>query len=137
MNAELLMIVRCPRCRGMLDRSGDGDDAALRCRGCAAVYPVARGIPRFAGEAYVASSGPRRAFAQVAATVKPGGRLAVWLYRKNTRPQEAINAALRAVTTRLPTRVLEPICVGLGVLGGIPVLNRTLNKVANFSNHPD
>jgi SAM-dependent methyltransferase len=83
------------------------------------------------------SPDPRRAFAQVAARVKPGGRLAVWLYRKNTPPQEALNTALRAVTTRLPARVLEPVCAGLGVLGGIPVLNKTLNKVVNFSNHPD
>src|SRR3954468_19857147 len=83
------------------------------------------------------SPDPRRAFAQVAARVKPGGRLAVWLYRKNTWPQEAINRVLRAVTTRLPARVLEPVCAGLGVLGGVPLLNRTLNKVANFSNHPD
>ncbi len=83
------------------------------------------------------SPDPRRAFAQVAARVKRGGRLAVWLYRRNTLPQEWINSALRAVTTRLPARVLEPICVGLGVLGGVPVLNRTLNKVVNFSNHPD
>lgn len=83
------------------------------------------------------SPDPRRAFAQVAARVKPGGRLAVWLYRKNTPPQEWINSALRAGTTRLPSRVLEPLCVGLGVLGGIPVVNKTLNKVANFSNHPD
>jgi len=83
------------------------------------------------------SPNPRKAFAQVAACVKPGGRLAVWLYRKNTPPQEWINSALRVVTTRLPTRVLEPLCVGLGVLGGVPVLNRTLNKVVNFSNHPD
>ena len=230
---------------GILDLSGEGDTATLRCRGCAATYSVTRGIPRFAGEPYVASFGrqwnrydvardeedeavfrvktgidphdlkgkrvldagcgggryarlagrhgahvvgvdlsaavekaaalcadmpdvaiiqadllalplaeatfdvvfsigvlhhspdPRRAFQQVAARVKPGGRLAVWLYRKNTWPQEVLNTALRAVTTRLPTRVLEPICVGLGVLGGIPVLNKTLNKVANFSNHPD
>jgi len=83
------------------------------------------------------SPDPRRAFAQVAARVKPGGRLAVWLYRRNTRPQEWLNSALRALTTRLPARVLEPLCVGLGVLGGVPVLNRTLNKLANFSNHPD
>jgi SAM-dependent methyltransferase len=83
------------------------------------------------------SPDPRRAFAQVAARVKPGGRLAVWLYRKNTPPQEVLNTALRAVSTRLPIRVLEPICAGLGVLGGIPVLNQTLNKLANFSNHPD
>lgn len=80
---------------------------------------------------------PRRAFAQVASKVRPGGRLAVWLYRRNTAPQEWLNSALRAVSTRLPARVLEAGSVGLGVLGGIPVLNRTLNKLVNFSNHPD
>jgi SAM-dependent methyltransferase len=80
---------------------------------------------------------PRRAFAQLARKVRPGGRLAVWLYRRNTPPQEWLNRGLRALTTRLPTRVLESICAGLGVLGGVPVLNRLLNKVANFSSHPD
>ncbi|MDR3635951.1 MAG: methyltransferase domain-containing protein [Isosphaeraceae bacterium] len=79
----------------------------------------------------------RRAFAQVARRVKPGGRLAVWLYRRNTLPQEWINSALRAVSMRLPARVLEPACVGLALLGGVPVLNKLLNKVVNFSNHPD
>lgn len=79
----------------------------------------------------------RRAFAQVARRVKPGGRLAVWLYRENTPPQEWLNSALRAVTTRLPARLLEPACAGLGLLGGVPVLNKTLNKLFNFSNHPD
>jgi SAM-dependent methyltransferase len=83
------------------------------------------------------SPDPQRAFGQVAARVRPGGRLAVWLYGKNTWPQERLNSALRALTTRLPARVLEPLCVGLAVLGGIPVLSRTLNKVVNFSNHPD
>jgi SAM-dependent methyltransferase len=245
MTAELLAILRCPRCWGRLEVESAADVDALRCRGCGAAYPVTRGIVRFAGEAYVASFGrqwnrydvardeedeavfwiktgidprelkgrrvldagcgggrytrlaarhgaevvgvdlstavekaatlcaglpgvsilqadllalplapasfdlafsigvlhhspdPRRAFAQVAARVKPGGRLAVWLYRRNTWPQEAVNTALRAVTTRLPAPVLEVLCAGLGVLGGVPVLNRTLNKVANFSNHPD
>ena len=33
--------------------------------------------------------------------------------------------------------MLEAFGVGLGVLGGVPVLKQTLNKVANFSNHPD
>src|SRR5437868_2399068 len=245
MNAELLRSVRCPRCRGMLDLAGEGEATELRCRGCAAAYPVTRGIPRFAGEPYVASFGrqwnrydvardeedeavftvktgtnphdlkgklvldagcgggryarlagrcgakvvgvdlsaavekaaglcddlpdvaivqadlldlplaegafdlafsigvlhhspdPRRAFAQVAARVKPGGTLAVWLYRKNTPPQEWVNTLLRAGTTRLPARLLETFCVGLGGLGALPVLNKTLNKIANFSNHPD
>jgi SAM-dependent methyltransferase len=83
------------------------------------------------------SPDPRRAFAQVAAKVKPGGTLAVWLYRKNTPPQEWVNSALRALTTRVPARVLETACVGLGAVGSVPVLRQTLNKVVNFSNHPD
>jgi SAM-dependent methyltransferase len=80
---------------------------------------------------------PRRAFHEIARKVKPGGRLAVWLYRRNTPPQEWINAGLRGITTRLPARVLEPLCTALGALGGVPIVNRTLNKVANFSNHRD
>ena len=79
----------------------------------------------------------RRAFAQIARRVKPGGQLAVWLYRKNRMVQEWLNRGLRALTTRLPARVLEPICAGMGALGSVPLLNKSLNKVANFSNHPD
>jgi SAM-dependent methyltransferase len=80
---------------------------------------------------------PRRAFGQIAGKVKPGGRLAVWLYRKNTPPQEWLNTSLRSLTTRLPVRALETICMSLGILGSVPLVNRTLNKVANFSSHPD
>jgi SAM-dependent methyltransferase len=80
---------------------------------------------------------PRAAFAQIARCVRPGGRLAVWLYRRNTQPQEWLNSALRTVTTRMPPRALELACGALGVLGAIPLANRTLNKIANFSNHPD
>lgn len=83
------------------------------------------------------SPDPRRAFAQIARKVRPGGRLAVWLYRRNTPPQEWLNSGLRAVTSRMPSRVLEPISAGLGVLGSVPVVNKTLNKVFNFSGHPD
>ena len=80
---------------------------------------------------------PRRAFAEIASRVVPGGRLAVWLYRRNSPPQEWLNSGLRALSTRLPVRVLEPLCAGLGVFGTVPLLNRTLNKIFNFSNHPD
>lgn len=83
------------------------------------------------------SSDPRRGFREIARKVKRGGRLVVWLYRRNTLPQEVINWGLRAVTTRLPGGVLEGLSVGLGVLGGVPVVNRVLNKVVNFSNHRD
>ena len=61
----------------------------------------------------------------------------MWLYRRNTPPQEWLNSGARALTTRMPARLLEPLCAGLGVVGSIPILNRTLNKLANFSNHPD
>src|SRR4051794_41874095 len=57
MKAESLTLFRCPRCRGELGLAGEGDAAELRCRGCAAAYPVTQGIPRFAGEPYVASFG--------------------------------------------------------------------------------
>ncbi|WP_337176799.1 methyltransferase domain-containing protein [Paludisphaera sp.] len=83
------------------------------------------------------SPDPRRAFAEIAKRVKPGGRLAVWLYRRNTAPQEWINSGARLITTRLPARVLEPMCVAMGALGSVPVVNRTFNKVFNFSAHPD
>jgi SAM-dependent methyltransferase len=131
-----------------VDLSTAVDKAAALCAGLpdAAVVqadlldlPLAEGVFDFAFSIGVLHHSPdaRRAFAQVARRVKPGGRLAVWLYRKNTPPQEWLNSALRGVTSRLPAPALEPLCVGLAVLGGVPVLNKTLNKVVNFSNHPD
>jgi SAM-dependent methyltransferase len=80
---------------------------------------------------------PRKAFDEVAKRVKPGGTLAVWLYRKNTLPQEWINSGLRAISTRLPAKLLEAIAAALGIVGSIPIVNKTLNKVFNFSNHSD
>jgi hypothetical protein len=48
-----------------------------------------------------------------------------------------MNNALRLVTTRTPPRILEPLCAAAGILGSVPIVNRTLNKLVNFSNHPD
>ena len=78
----------------------------------------------------------RAVFDAVAKMVKPGGRYSVWLYRRNQWWQELINTALRALTSRLPAAVLMPFCHLGAVLGSIPVINRTLNKVVNFSAHP-
>lgn len=77
----------------------------------------------------------RRVFDAVARFVKPGGRYSVWLYRRNQWWQEMINSGLRNVTTRLPAFCLKPFCHAGAVLGGIPLVNRTLNKVVNFSAH--
>ncbi|HEX6986425.1 MAG TPA: class I SAM-dependent methyltransferase, partial [Planctomycetaceae bacterium] len=79
----------------------------------------------------------RAVFDSVAKTVRPGGRYAVWLYRRNRRWQERINDALRRRTTRMPPDRLERLCKVGAALGAVPVLNKTLNKVVNFSAHPD
>lgn len=78
----------------------------------------------------------RQVFEAVAAMVRPGGRYSVWLYRRNQWWQEFINSSLRAITTRLPANCLLPFCHVGAILGGIPIINRTLNKIISFSAHP-
>ncbi|MFQ5731300.1 MAG: class I SAM-dependent methyltransferase, partial [Planctomycetaceae bacterium] len=79
----------------------------------------------------------RAVFDAVAKMVKPGGRMAVWLYRRNQWWQEAINNLLRRRTTKMDPQRLERWCRFGAWLGGLPVVNRTLNKLVNFSAHPD
>lgn len=79
----------------------------------------------------------RAVFDAVARLVKPGGRLAVWLYRRNQWWQEWINSGLRYQTIKMPAERLERWCRWGAWLGGIPVVNKTLNKVVNFSAHPN
>ena len=50
--------------------------------------------------------------------------------------QERINDALRRRTTQMPAARLERYCRFGAWLGGLPLVNRTLNKVVNFSAHP-
>jgi SAM-dependent methyltransferase len=79
----------------------------------------------------------RKAFDAVARMVKPGGRYAVWLYRRNQWWQEWINDALRRRTTRMPAARLERYCRFGAWLGGVPIVNKALNKIVNFSAHPN
>ena len=79
----------------------------------------------------------RSVFDAVARLVKPGGRYSVWLYRRNQWWQEAINNALRRRTTVIAPEHLERLCEWGAWLGGIPGINKSLNKIANFSAHPD
>ncbi len=78
----------------------------------------------------------RAVFDSVSRMVKPGGKLAVWLYRKNQWWQERINASIRRRTVRMDAGRLERWCRVGAFLGGVPLVNRTLNKVVNFSAHP-
>jgi SAM-dependent methyltransferase len=75
-------------------------------------------------------------FDAVARMVRPGGRMAVWLYRRNQWWQERLNDALRRRTVGMPGDRLEKWCRRGAVLGGVPIVNKTLNKIVNFSNHP-
>ena len=79
----------------------------------------------------------RAVFDAVAKMVRPGGKLAVWLYRKNQWWQEALNNWLRRRTTQMEPEKLERRCKLGAWLGGIPVVNKSLNKIVNFSNHPN
>jgi SAM-dependent methyltransferase len=78
----------------------------------------------------------RAVFDSVARMVKPGGRMAVWLYRRNQWWQERLNSALRRRTICMPPDRLERWCRVGAFLGGVPVVNRTVNKILNFSSHP-
>jgi SAM-dependent methyltransferase len=79
----------------------------------------------------------RDVFDAVAKFVKPGGRFAVWLYRRNQWWQEWLNSAIRRRSTTMEPVRLERWCRCGAWLGGIPVVNRTLNKLVNFSAHPN
>lgn len=78
----------------------------------------------------------RAVFDSVARVVKPGGRYSVWLYRRNQAWQEWLNNRLRARTVTMPAARLERWCRWGAWLGGLPIVNRTFNKIINFSNHP-
>ncbi len=53
---------------------------------------------------------PRAVFLGLARLLKPGGRIAIWVYPRQRAIVEAIMNAQRAVSTRLPVRLLEALC---------------------------
>jgi len=82
---------------------------------------------------------PRAAFARVAATVKPGGSLAVYLY-PNPGPSRFGPDLIRRITTRLPLRLmraLSSVAVLLYYPYRLPLLGRALQFVCPISLHPD
>jgi SAM-dependent methyltransferase len=62
---------------------------------------------------------PRAAFLALARTLKPGGRIAVWVYPRERRIVEAIMDLQRAVSTRMPLGLLEPLCRIAAPIGGV------------------
>ena len=61
---------------------------------------------------------PRTAFLGLAGLLAPGGRIAVWVYRQERPALEKIINIHRAVSTRLPPRVLEILSRFTAPIGG-------------------
>jgi SAM-dependent methyltransferase len=62
---------------------------------------------------------PRAAFLTLAGLLKPGGRIAVWVYPKEKPAVEAMMNAQRAVSSRLPLPVLIALSRALAPIGGL------------------
>ena len=61
---------------------------------------------------------PRGAFLALARLLRPGGRIAVWVYSRERPALEAIIRAHRAISTRLPLGVLMTLSRLLAPVGG-------------------
>jgi SAM-dependent methyltransferase len=86
----------------------------------------------------------RKAFAQIAPLVRKGGRISIWVYR-TWEPEVPVSKAswafsklqawssdgVRALTTRLPHRLLHYLCLGLVPLGYLKYLADT-NPVMKY-----
>jgi SAM-dependent methyltransferase len=62
---------------------------------------------------------PRTAFLELAKAVKPGGRMAVWVYQKQSPVVERIMAVHRAVARRLPVWLVERLSRWSVPVGGL------------------
>jgi SAM-dependent methyltransferase len=62
---------------------------------------------------------PRGAFLALCRLLKPGGRIAVWVYPREHPIVEWVMNLERALSTRLPLSVLEPICRLSAPIGGL------------------
>jgi SAM-dependent methyltransferase len=62
---------------------------------------------------------PRAAFLGLAALLKPGGRIGIWVYQRERSVVERIMNFQRALSTRLPLPVLELLCRMAVPIGGL------------------
>lgn len=62
---------------------------------------------------------PRAAFLALARLLRPGGRIAIWVYPRERAIVEAVMNAQRAISTRLPLRLLEPLCRVVAPIGAL------------------
>jgi SAM-dependent methyltransferase len=62
---------------------------------------------------------PRAAFLALVPLLKPGGRIVIWLYPRESPVVERVMNWQRAVSTRLPVRLLERLCQVTAPVGAL------------------
>jgi SAM-dependent methyltransferase len=62
---------------------------------------------------------PRAAFHALARLLRPGGRIAIWVYPRQRPIIERIMDLQRAVSTRMPLGLLVPLCRWSAPIGGL------------------
>ncbi len=82
----------------------------------------------------------REAFNQLPRLLKPGGRIAIWVYTTEMRGWSWISDIYRHVTTRLPKRFLYALChvaIPLHHLNRVPGVGYVAWRLLPISKHPD
>jgi SAM-dependent methyltransferase len=85
----------------------------------------------------MATPDPREGIRNLGRAVKPGGELAVLLYRNLTRLQKAIDDAICGATKRLPTRAAYALTVLPTLAEYVPGAVPLLENVVHLSGQPD
>jgi ubiquinone/menaquinone biosynthesis C-methylase UbiE len=82
----------------------------------------------------------RAAFSRLPRLLKPGGKIAVWVYSSSMQSWSRTSDAYRLVTTRIPKRMLYAAChiaIPWYHLNRLPLVGRVTTRVLPISIHPD
>ncbi len=82
----------------------------------------------------------RAAFSELPRLLKPGGRIAIWVYSTLMGGWTRVSNVYRHLTTRLPKRVLYALChvaIPLYYVNKVPLVRGVTRVVLPVSNHPD
>ena len=85
----------------------------------------------------MATPDPRKGIENLARKVRPGGELAILLYRNLTRVQKCIDDAICGITKRLPTRLMFYLTLIPTIVECVPGAVPVLENVVHLSGQPN